>query len=1388
LSEAPDTPAETARRSRLPKAIVAVCVVLALLLGALIMGARYGVLLPQARLLIEARTDGLKIGSFGQIRIEGLSGDIWRDFRVRRLTIRDEKGVWLEAQNVRMQWRYVELLFRRFHADKIEIEQLRLIRRPTLGPKGKEGGLPVSFYIDAAHARVEMLPEFSFRRGLYDLRMNLAVQRSGGQRGVVQAASLLNPGDHLNVQFEITKQRPLLILADAVEARGGAIAGALGLPADQPFLLRVSAGGRTSEGHFTALAVSGPNRPIEASGAWSPQGGQVNGRISLTASSLTAPYAQRVGPEVRVTGSGRKAEGDLYALDLQARAENLELRAQGLGDVGARKLGPQGITVTATSNQLSRLTGGPAMGPTVMTAVLKGDAKAWRFAGTAAVQRLAFGGYGLDQMSGPFEITRNASALTVKANVAGRGGRGTGWVPAVMGGAPRARLEAARFNDGRLALRDLEVLGSGLRVQASGGRGLLGGLTLKGQADVSNLSAAHAGAGGAAQLVWSAGQSRAGEPWAIKLDAEGAKLTTGYPELDRLLGPSPRLAAQGGLQGRRFSLARADLKGAAITATSAGVMAEDGALSFKLDWSADGPFHAGPVEILGRAKGNGALTGPLASPRADLMAEFAEIDVPQLPLKNARLTLSFLRKPDGSSGMLAATADSGYGPARLSTDFRFPEGGVDLTNLAVDAGGVKAGGSVALHRSGPSAANLTLAIGPGAFLEAGKVGGVVKIIDGPGGAHAQIHLDAEGARTPGSTTTLLTARLNADGPITQLLYSLDIRGVGGIGKFGAAGGGVFSQTSPGYAATFEGTGGFGGHVLRTTEPAQVRIAGPLRSAKVSLASTDGGRLSLDGQLTDKDAEVRAQLVGVRLNMLSPDLAGRVDADLVLQGRGEHLDGDLQARLDNARGRGAPAASGVNSEIRGKLAGKTLSLDATATNAQGLKANASVVLPTETSAAPFRLAIAHKEPLQGRFAASGEVRPLWDLLVGGERTLAGTVQAQGTLSGTLADPQAVGEISMANGRFEDGATGLSLRNMTMKANFARNAVDVTQANAVDGHDGSVTGSGRISLEREGVSSFRLDLRRFRLIDNEQGTASASGQVTMNRAADGKVTLAGALTIDRADIAPHVPSGASVVSMDVIEKNRPPELIAREPVSTASRDGSAGWGLDISLRAPERVYLRGKGLDVELSLDAHVGGTTAAPQLSGRAEVVRGDYDFAGKRFDFDTSSVVFLATRPQDIRLNLTATRQDPSLTAIVKITGTAAKPEIAFSSIPSLPDDEVLSQVLFGTSASQLSPIEAAQLAAAVSSLATGGGLDVIGNLRAFAGLDRLSLGGNETTGVTVAGGKYISRNIYLEVSGGAREGPAAQVEWRVRRTLSIISRVAGESGSKLAVRWRRDY
>jgi translocation and assembly module TamB len=521
-------------------------------------------------------------------------------------------------------------------------------------------------------------------------------------------------------------------------------------------------------------------------------------------------------------------------------------------------------------------------------------------------------------------------------------------------------------------------------------------------------------------------------------------------------------------------------------------------------------------------------------------------------------------------------------------------------------------------------------------------------------------------------------------------------------------------------------------------------------------------------------------------MLDEDLAGRFDATLALTGRDGRLEGALDGRLAGARGRGSPKASGVDGTVSARLAGDALTLTARAANAQGLRADADLTLPVAASAQPFAFRLVRDRPLRGRFSAQGQVSPLWDLLVGGERSLAGQVRTQGVLGGTLADPTATGDIAVDDGRFDDGQTGLSLRQVSLRAAFEHDQVNVTQASGVDGHGGSLAGSGRISLLRNGVSSFRLDLRRFRLIDNELAEASATGQATIDRAADGKVRLKGALTIDQANVTARLPTPSGVVTIDVVEKNRPAELAPLPKAEPAG--GAGGWLLDVRLRAPGRIYLRGRGLDVELSLNAHVGGLTSDPQLTGTAHVVRGDYDFAGKRFEFDPESVVYLSQDASRIRLDLTASWSDPSLTANVHIGGVAAKPELTLTSTPALPSDEVLSQVLFGRSASQLSGVEAAQVASALSSLAGGGGFDVIGNLRTFAGLDRLAFGSDASSGVTVSGGKYLTHNVYLELTGGGRTGPSAQVEWRVKRNLSVVSKVAGEGDNALSIRWRRDY
>lgn len=1374
------------RRARLPKAILIVFVAVGLLLGGGLLATRFGVLLPQTRLLIEARTDGLKLGRFGRLRIYGLSGDVWRDFSVRRLTVSDEGGIWLDAHDVHVRWDYSQLLFRRVSAEEVTAKTVQLVRRPTLEPKTKSPGMPVSVDIDSLSGRVELMEGFSYERGVYDVKGHLELgRRNSGQSGRVEADSLLRPGDHLDVRFQFGGRRPLKVAARALEAEGGALAGALGLPVDQPFALQVDANGTTSEGRFSAAATSGSSSPLQAHGAWNPQGGQAQGRLVLTASSLTRGLAERFGPEATFDVTGRKAAGSLYDLAAALKAENLVLTAAGLGNLGERRTGPKGWAVTVRTPSAARIIPFPKMDAMQAQGVLTGDWKTWKLVGNATAEDANILDYIAGRASGPVTVTRKNQVIAIETKVAITGGRSDNLLGPLLGPTPTAEVALERLGDGRWLVRDLKADGTGLKVTGSGGYGLLGGLSFKGQAQVTNLPAARIGASGVVDAEWRATRDRgSASPWLFDVDAKGREFASGFSELDRILGASPTLNGKASWRDGRFSVAEARLNGTAGRADFAGVFGPNAQLAFHGDWSATGPFRAGPVEITGAAKGTGEVGGTLLAPRVDVVAEAEAIDLPRLPLSDARVQLRFLRRADGSSGTIAVTAASEYGPATGAAAFRFPRGGVDLTDLAVDAGGVKATGALSLRRRTPSSADLRLVIGPGALLDRGQVTGRVRLAD-TGGGRGDFDLTARGAVPKGARFSIARGRISGQGPLSQLPYTVRAAGASTGGRWALNGQGTLAEAGEGYTLSLAGNGRVGDRELRTEEPAVFGFGGAAQTARLRLATNGGGRLNLDARLDDTAADLRAQLTRLDLQLFNEDLAGRIDGILALRGRGDRLDGVLDAKLEDARGRGSDPSQGLDGSLLARLSDNQLTIDADSSNAQGLRASAHLVLPAEASAKPLRLALDRRKPISGQFQANGEVRPLWDLLIGGERSLSGRVSTRGVLSGTLADPKAQGQGAVDGGRFEDAATGLTLQDVVLRADFTNAGIDVTEMRGRDPQGGSVQGAGNISLRRDGESSFRLDLKGFRLIDNEMATASATGQATINRGADGRVRLAGALNIDRADIAAEPPTPSGVVTMDVIERNKPEDL--DRPFEVQPRQGLA-IALDVSLKAPRRVFLRGRGLDVEFSLDAHVGGTTARPRLSGAAHLIRGSYEFAGKRFEFDDDGVVYLASSAEGIRLDLAAVREDPALTAEVRIRGTAARPEITLSSRPVLPNDEVLSQVLFGRSASQLSPLEAAQLASALSALAGGGGFDVIGGLRSFAGLDRLALVGGDESGVMVAGGKYLTEDVYLEIIGGGRQGPAAQVEWRVSRSLSVLSRLTGQGDSRLAVRWRRDY
>jgi len=1380
-----ETPAVVARRKRTLRQLAAfvagvgTTALVALLLLTFI-GGRLYLLTGPGRDLVTGFVSGQKIGSYGRINVEGVSGDLLDDFTIRRVTITDQKGVWLEALNVRVDWSYWPLLARRFHASEITADRVRVIRRPLVeASTSPPGSTPLDVDIDRFATEVELLEGFSQAYGRWSLVAAADVPRRGDKDVSLDARSLNRPGDYLKLTASLGADiTDIRLNLQASEARGGPLAGALGYSPNRPFMARAVVDGQIVD----AVVRTGAFTPLTVKGRFGRDGSRMSGFFDFSGSDLLEPFVSRIGRKARFGFAAipdRTREG-FQGVAWTIQADNIASRANGLVRLSDSSA-PDGIRLEVSVPSLSRLVGQPVAGPVRYDGVFTGDANRWTLQGDVAVQAADIASYRAGRITGAMDLKAERGRLEVTSDLATRGGSTAGIIGSLLGTSPRITLKATRLADGAVLLNRVTATGQALSLEGSGSRNLLGGMSFRGEARITDAARLSPGASGAFGGPLTASTARTSAPWQIRFDGRGRKLALGMEEMDRLLGEEPRLELAGTLEGGRVTVTRGQLTGANAFASTQGVIQGDGRMQLALDWKAQGPFGVGPVAIDGAMNGDGTLTGTFAEPRADLKAGFERVAAGPLALTNVALALTFQKAADGSDGRVALTAGSNYGPARASGSFVLGGERLRLTDLDIDAGGIDARGALTLSSNFPSSADLAFSARPGAFLTSGRADGRIRLTDGAGDESAILSVTGRDIRLTNSPYTIRNFQLGGTGTLERLPFSL-VADIGGPTPVQFNGTGVYSRQGEAQTATLSGDGRVRDIAFSTRSPAVVAMAADGRVIRVDM-NLGGGVLLGELRSDSEAALLQADLTSVELGSIAPDLRGRVTGRIALRGRGNDLNGSANVTLVQVRSIDAPRGLAVDGTLNATLVDNQLRIQANANSGDQVQAAVDVALPVLATAAPLTLAIERTRPMSGQVSAKGQIQPIWDLFFGGDRSLSGQVDAQASLAGSLNAPRLNGRLNLAQGAFRDAASGLRLGDVTLASRFDDETAVVERFTANDAAGGTVSGDGRLGLREGAASSFQLAFSRFRIIDNDMIEARASGPVTVTRATDGNITLRGRLDIDDARIEAVVPGSNGIVRMDVVEINRP----GGDPAEEATARAGPSIGLDIQLVSTGGgVRVVGRGLNVEMGLNATVGGTISVPTLSGTASVMRGDYEFAGKRFVFDDTGTVSLSTDPRLIRLNLAATRDDAALTASIRVTGTAARPEITLTSSPALPQDEILSQVLFGRSASQLSPFEAAQLAAGVAALAGGGGFDVIGNLRELAGLDRLSFGG-EMSSLTVAGGRYITDDVYLEIIGGGEDGATVNVEWQVRRNVTVSSSFGGQGQASLSVRWRRE-
>jgi translocation and assembly module TamB len=555
--------------------------------------------------------------------------------------------------------------------------------------------------------------------------------------------------------------------------------------------------------------------------------------------------------------------------------------------------------------------------------------------------------------------------------------------------------------------------------------------------------------------------------------------------------------------------------------------------------------------------------------------------------------------------------------------------------------------------------------------------------------------------------------------------------------------------------------------------------------------TRGGRVTVAGLFGPDQTHLEARMRKLPLSIL--DLA---DAEL---GLGGTADGTLSYDLPRNGVPGGTLSLRIHGLTRSGLALSSAPIDiginASLNDQRGavravIADGGKVVGRAQALLTPFGpgslMERLNKAPLQAQIAYGGSADTLWRLANIELLSLGGHVSIAARASGTLADPIISGTVSAQDASLQSPATGMALSRIAARGEFNGSELLLSNLKGQTAGNGTVTGTALFTFSSaRGIGmDVQLDANRAVLLDRDDVGATVTGPLRL-RSDGGAGTISGDLdvvasrfTLGRASAVAEIPQ------IRLIEINRAGEEAAPARVAEP-------WRLDIKARANRGLNVEGLGMQSEWAADLAITGAVTAPVFRGTATLVSGSYDFAGKRFDLREGRLTFTGTTPVNPVLDIRAVADVSDLNATISVTGTSLRPVVTMTSIPAMPQDELLSRLLFGTSITKLSAPEALQLASAVAAFqGAGSGLDPINAVRRATGLSRLRiLPADATTGqkTAIAAGKNIGK-LYVELISDGQGYSATRVEFQITRWLSLLSTVSTVGRQNVGARISKDY
>ena len=368
-------------------------------------------------------------------------------------------------------------------------------------------------------------------------------------------------------------------------------------------------------------------------------------------------------------------------------------------------------------------------------------------------------------------------------------------------------------------------------------------------------------------------------------------------------------------------------------------------------------------------------------------------------------------------------------------------------------------------------------------------------------------------------------------------------------------------------------------------------------------------------------------------------------------------------------------------------------------------------------------------------------------------------------------------------YRNQSINLSARDVSLQGSYANGTVSISSLSARDHDKGTISASGTYNLQ-DSSADIKITSRDFNLVRGGIASGVLDGDLTFQGSPSKSYDLKGAITSQEVNITIPERISGNVPQLNVKMQGQP---------ESAAPHIAENINLYVRINAPRRVMVRGWGLDAEFGGALDIKGTAAKPLFYGSLESLRGRYSEFGKLFKFTNAKLDFSGAVPPSPSLDIEAKTKAGDITAIINISGSVMEPKISFSSQPPLPEDEVLSHILFGKRMENISPFQAVQLAQTLSRFTGQGGgassLDPISTLRNLTGLDDLRVEMNEQGAASVGAGKYLSDNVYLEFETGTQEGGGnANVEIELSPNITLESEIGQDASGGAGLFWKWDY